>query len=161
MIKTEPNINLLSLEGDYIFVETARAIREHEKKNPTRRIIKLGIGDTSLPLPKIVTYAMMKAAAETGERAIGYQPECGSFSLREKISEYYGRRKILLSPDEIYVSDGAKSDIGNLFDLFGDVPVVMQKPYYPPYLGNAVMREMRCFLFMLTRQIITPCRPMS
>ena len=51
MIKTEPNINLLSLEGDYIFVETARAIREHEKKNPTRRIIKLGIGDTSLPLP--------------------------------------------------------------------------------------------------------------
>ena len=45
MIKTEPNINLLSLEGDYIFVETARAIREHEKKNPTRRIIKLGIGD--------------------------------------------------------------------------------------------------------------------
>ena len=144
MIKTEPNINLLSLEGDYIFVETARAIREHEKKNPTRRIIKLGIGDTSLSLPKIVTYAMMKAAAETGERAIGYQPECGSFSLREKISEYYGRRKILLSPDEIYVSDGAKSDIGNLFDLFGDVPVVMQKPYYPPYLGNAVMRGMRC-----------------
>lgn len=84
MIKTEPNINLLSLEGDYIFVEIARAIREHEKKNPTRRIIKLGIGDTSLPLPKIVTYAMVKAAAETGERAIGYQPECGSFSLREK-----------------------------------------------------------------------------
>ena len=82
MIKTEPNINLLSLEGDYIFVETARAIREHEKKNPTRRIIKLGIGDTCLPLPKIVTYAMMKAAAETGERAIGYQPECGSFSLK-------------------------------------------------------------------------------
>lgn len=144
MIKTEPNINLLSLEGDYIFVETARAIREFEKKNPTRRIIKLGIGDTSLPLPKIVTYAMMKAAAETGERAIGYQPECGSFSLREKISEFYGRRGILFSPDEIYVSDGAKSDIGNLFDLFGNAPVVMQKPYYPPYLGNVVIHGMRC-----------------
>ena len=144
MIKTEPNVNLLSLEGDYIFVETAQAIREHEKQNPTRRVIKLGIGDTSLPLPKIVTYAMMRAAAEMGERAIGYQPECGILSLREKISEYYARREISLSPDEIYVSDGAKSDIGNLFDLFGDAPVVMQNPYYPPYLGNAVMRGMRC-----------------
>lgn len=144
MIKTEPNTNLLSLEGDYIFVETAQAIREFEKENPARRVIKLGIGDTSLPLPKIVTDAIASSAAEMGENAIGYQPECGSFSLREKISQYYGRRKISLSPDEIYVSDGAKSDIGNLFDLFGDAPVVMQKPYYPPYLGNAVMRGRKC-----------------
>ena len=137
-------MNLLSLEGDYIFVETARAIREFEKENPTRRIIKLGIGDTSLPLPKIITDAIASSATDLRERAIGYQPDCGCFSLREKIAEYYGRRRISLSPDEIYVSDGAKSDIGNLFDLFGDVPVVMQKPYYPPYLGNVVMRGMRC-----------------
>lgn len=137
------NSFLSRLSGDYLFRRTGELIREYEVSNPDKRILRLGIGDATLPLLPEICDAMSTAAVELSHYNCGYQDERGQLFLRESIASHYARLGVSLSPEEIFVSDGAKRDLGDLFDLFGDVTVVMQEPYYPPYLDNAIMRGLR------------------
>lgn len=124
-----------TLPGEYLFSEVGRRVREYRMGHPEKRVISLGIGDVTLPLPAAAAEAMACAAREMAAQDgfHGYGPEAGYPFLREAIARYYATRGVTLSPTEIYVSDGAKSDLSNLPELLGDVPVLLPDPTYPVY----------------------------
>lgn len=144
MIKVKANENLVGMNTDYIFSETARLIADYDRRHPDKASVRLGIGDATLPIAECVIRAMSEAALELRHKNCGYQPENGRKQLRELISKYYLSVGCDVSADEVYVSDGAKSDLGNLFDILGKVTVVMQRPYYPAYFDGAAMRGLDC-----------------
>lgn len=144
MIKVKANENLAAMNTDYIFSETARIIADYDRRHPDKPSVRLGIGDATLPIAECVARAMSEAALELWHKNCGYQPENGRKRLRELIAQSYVRMGCSVSTNEVYVSDGAKSDLGNLFDILGKVTVVMQKPYYPAYFDGAVMRGLEC-----------------
>ncbi len=144
MIKVKANENLVGMNTDYIFSETARLIADYDRRHPDKPSVRLGIGDATLPIAECVIRAMSEAALELRHKNCGYQPENGRKQLRELISKYYLSVGCDVSADEVYVSDGAKSDLGNLFDILGKVTVVMQRPYYPAYFDGAAMRGLDC-----------------
>ena len=137
------NENFLKLPESYLFVEIARKVKEFSERNPEKTIIKLGIGDVTKPLPKAVVAAMKKAADEMGaaETFRGYGPENGYAFLREAIAQHdYADNGVAISPDEIFVSDGAKSDTGSIGDIFSvDNVVAVCDPVYPVYIDTNVM----------------------
>ena len=137
------NENFLKLQKSYLFVEIAKRVEEFQKENPDIEIIKMGIGDVTLPLPQVCIDAMKKAVEELGDPATfrGYGPEQGYEFLREKIARYdFNNRGIDISKDEIFVSDGAKCDTGNFQELFSnDAKVAIPDPVYPVYLDTNVM----------------------
>lgn len=137
------NENFLKLRGGYLFSEIARRVNEFKKANPDREVLRLGIGDVTLPLVPAVVEAMEKASAEMGkaETFRGYGPEFGYDFLRETIAENdFKARGIDISADEIFISDGAKSDCGNIGDIFGvDNIVAVGDPVYPVYVDTNVM----------------------
>ncbi|MCX7726641.1 MAG: aminotransferase class I/II-fold pyridoxal phosphate-dependent enzyme, partial [Chitinispirillaceae bacterium] len=117
------NENYLNLKPFYLFSDIARKVAEFQQKNPERDIIKLGIGDVTLPLPKACIEAFHKAVEEMGSETTfkGYGPEQGYSFLREKIAKFdYQNRGADISPDEIFISDGSKCDTGNFQELFAD-----------------------------------------
>ena len=120
MIKV--NENFLELQDSYLFSTIAKKVAEFAKNNPDKEIIKLGIGDVTRPIAPAVLEAMHKAVDEMGvqETFRGYGPEQGYDFLKEKIAEFdYKKRGINIDLDEIFVSDGAKCDCGNIVDIFG------------------------------------------
>lgn len=137
------NENFLKLQKSYLFVEIAKRVEKFQKENPDIEIIKMGIGDVTLPLPQVCIDAMKKAVEELGDPATfrGYGPEQGYEFLREKIARYdFNNRGIDISKDEIFVSDGAKCDTGNFQELFSnDAKVAIPDPVYPVYLDTNVM----------------------
>ena len=137
------NENFLKLRGGYLFSEIARRVNEFKKANPDREVLRLGIGDVTLPLVPAVVEAMEKASAEMGkaETFRGSGPEFGYDFLRETIAENdFKSRGIDISADEIFISDGAKSDCGNIGDIFGvDNIVAVGDPVYPVYVDTNVM----------------------
>lgn len=137
------NDNYLKLPGSYLFSTVARKSTEFAKANPDKEIIKMSIGDVTLPLVPAVTDAMHKAVDEMGtpEGFRGYGPEQGYDFLRNKIVEKdYKARGIDIEPDEIFVSDGAKSDCGNIGDIFSiDNKVAVCDPVYPVYVDTNAM----------------------
>lgn len=137
------NENFLKLRGGYLFSEIARRVNEFKKANPDREVLRLGIGDVTLPLVPAVVEAMEKASAEMGkaETFRGYGPEFGYDFLRETIAENdFKSRGIDISADEIFISDGAKSDCGNIIDIFGEGnTVVVTDPAYPVYVDSNIM----------------------
>lgn len=137
------NENFLNLQDSYLFSSVAKKVSEFQKNNPDKKIIKLGIGDVTKPIVPEVLEAMHKATDELGdvETFKGYGPEQGYAFLRDKISEYdYKKRGINIEIDEIFVSDGAKCDCGNIGDIFGaDNIVAITDPVYPVYLDTNVM----------------------
>lgn len=137
------NENYLKLPGSYLFSAIAKKVGEYKKENPEREVISLGIGDVTLPLPKAVIAAMHKAVDEMGDKATfrGYGPEQGYAFLREAIAENDFRKiGVEISPDEIFVSDGAKSDTGNIGDIFSaDNVVAVCDPVYPVYVDTNAM----------------------
>ena len=136
------------LGGSYLFSEVARRVAEFQKENPDRSIIRMGIGDVTRPIPPVIVEAMKKAAEEMGtqEGFHGYGPEQGYGFLREAVADYYGRRGVELSPEEIFISDGAKSDLGNLGDIFdAECSVLVTDPVYPAYVDSAVMSGRKVF----------------
>lgn len=137
------NENFLKLQDSYLFSTIAKKVSEFQKENPDAKIIKLGIGDVTRPLAKSVITAMQKAVEEmgNGETFRGYGPEQGYEFLREKIVEVdYQKRGIDISPNEIFISDGAKCDCGNIVDIFGiNNKVAITDPVYPVYLDTNVM----------------------
>lgn len=137
------NENFLKLQDSYLFSTIAKKVSEFQKENPDAKIIKLGIGDVTRPLAKSVITAMQKAVEEmgNGETFRGYGPEQGYEFLREKIVEVdYKKRGVDISPNEIFISDGAKCDCGNIVDIFGiNNKVAITDPVYPVYLDTNVM----------------------
>lgn len=137
------NDNFLKLPGSYLFSEIARRTAAYTKAHPEAALIRLGIGDVTRPLPAAVTTAMAKAVAEMGtaEGFHGYGPEQGYDFLRAAIAQndYYARG-VAVDPEEIFVSDGAKSDCGNIVDLFAsDSVVAVCDPVYSVYVDSNVM----------------------
>ena len=137
------NENFLNLQDSYVFSTIAKKVAEFSKVNPDKKIIKLGIGDVTRPIVPAVIEAMHKAVDEMAEQNSfkGYGPEQGYEFLREKISENdYKKRGIDIAIDEIFVSDGAKCDCGNIVDIFGiDNKIAITDPVYPVYLDTNVM----------------------
>ena len=137
------NENYQKLPGSYLFSEIARRVAAYSEANPDKRLIRLGIGDVTRPLAPAVTQAMHQAVDEmaTVEGFHGYGPEQGYSFLREVIArEDYQARGADITPDEIFVSDGAKSDCGNIGDIFGrDNVVAVCDPVYPVYVDTNAM----------------------
>jgi LL-diaminopimelate aminotransferase len=137
------NNNFAKLPANYLFVEIANRVKRYQDSHPDAEIIKLGIGDVTRPLPKAVVDAMKKAADEMGNASSfrGYGPEAGYLFLREAIAKNdFQTRGVDISPDEIFVSDGAKSDTGSIGDILGtDNVVAVCDPVYPVYVDTNVM----------------------
>ena len=137
------NPNYLKLQGSYLFAEVARHVKEYQAAHPGQRIIKLGIGDVTRPLTPSVIASLHAgvndmAAAETFQ---GYGPYEGFAFLREKIAECdYRARGVNVSPDEIFISTGAKEDTANIQELFAqDATIAITDPVYPVYIDSNVM----------------------
>ena len=131
------------LSGNYLFSEVARRVRAYKEKHPEADVISLGIGDVSQPLVPAVIEALHKAVDEMGraETFRGYGPEQGYAFLREAILKHdYLSRGVNLDADEIFISDGAKSDVGNFQELFGeDAVIALTDPVYPVYEDSNAM----------------------
>ena len=136
------NSNYLNLQDSYLFSTIAKKVVEFTQKNPGKKLIKMGIGDVTLPLAPVVVDAIKKAADEMGVQSSfkGYGPEQGYVFLREAVKEYYQRKYVQLDIEEIFISDGAKSDLGNILDIFGlDNTVLIPDPVYPVYVDTNIM----------------------
>ncbi len=137
------NDNYLKLPGSYLFAEIARRVAAFKEANPEADIIRLGIGDVTQPLPPACIEAMHKAVDElaNADTFRGYGPEQGYSFLTDAIIEHnYKARGIEIASDEIFISDGSKSDCGNIQEIFGtDNHVAITDPVYPVYLDTNVM----------------------
>lgn len=137
------NENFLKLPGSYLFAEIARRTAAYQAANPDKTLIKMGIGDVTRPLAPAVIRAMHKAVDEMADAATfqGYGPYEGFDFLREAIAANdYAPLGVSMSKEEIYVSDGAKSDCGNIVDIFGqDNVVAVCDPVYPVYVDSNAM----------------------
>lgn len=136
------NENYGKLKESYLFSEIAHRVDTFTNSHPEKSIIRMGIGDVTLPLCPAVTEAMSKAALEMGnaETFRGYGPEQGYGFLHEKVKAYYKDFGVELSTDEIFISDGAKSDLGNILDIFDkDNIVLIPDPVYPVYVDTNTM----------------------
>ncbi|MCD8127525.1 MAG: LL-diaminopimelate aminotransferase [Clostridiales bacterium] len=137
------NSDYQKLPGSYLFSEVARRISVYAQAHPERKIIKLSIGDVTRPLVPAVTDALHAAVDEMGRAKTfrGYGPEQGYAFLREAIVAYdFQRRGVNIQPDEVFISDGAKSDCSNIGDIFGaDNKVAVCDPVYPVYVDTNAM----------------------
>ena len=144
------NENYTALQDSYLFSQVAHKVADYSAAHPETKIIRLGIGDVTLPLAPVVVEAMQKAAAEMGvkESFRGYGPEQGYGFLHEALVKYYAGFGVTLASSEIFISDGAKSDCGNITDIFDDANVILvPDPVYPVYLDTNIMRG-RQIVFM-------------
>lgn len=151
------NKNYSNLKESYLFAEIARRIREWQNENPalSSKLIRMGIGDVTRPLPETVVQAMKDAADEMGrgETFRGYGPEQGYDFLKEEIRKYYEKRSVALTLNEIFISDGAKSDIGNILDLFDKNNVILvTDPVYPVYVDTNTMDGRRIIYGMSSEE---------
>lgn len=137
------NENYLKLKASYLFADIARRVSAFQQANPDRKIIRLGIGDVTQPLPGAVVDAFHRGVEEMADAATfrGYGPEQGYDFLRELIArEDFQSRGADVAADEIFISDGAKCDTGNIQELFaGDIRIAIPDPVYPVYVDTNVM----------------------
>ena len=136
------NGNYCNLKETYLFADIARKVNAFVAANPERKLIRLGIGDVTKPLAPCVIEAMEKAVQEMGVQATfrGYGPEQGYDFLHEALIKYYASFGVELASDEIFVSDGAKSDCGNITDIFDNSnTILIPDPVYPVYLDTNIM----------------------
>ena len=137
------NDNYLKLQDSYLFSTIAKKVTKYSGEHPDKKIIKLGIGDVTLPIAPVVGEAIKKATDEMLQKETfrGYGPEQGYDFLREKIAKYdYETRGVTIEKDEIFVSDGAKCDTGNIGEILGtDNIIAITDPVYPVYLDTNIM----------------------
>lgn len=136
------NKNFLNLQKSYLFSDIAKRVNKFASENPDKKIIRLGIGDVTMPLAKAVIEAMHKAVDEMGNAGTfhGYGPEQGYDFLRNAVCDYYKSFGAELETDEIFISDGAKSDVANITDLFDkNNTVLVPDPVYTVYVDTNVM----------------------
>lgn len=137
------NKHFADLKDSYLFAEIESRVAAYKKERPAQNIIKLGIGDVTLPLCSAVVEAGKRAVEEMGvkETFRGYGPYRGYSFLTEAIANAYRERSISVDETEVFVSDGAKSDVGNILDLFlEDCTVLVPDPVYPVYVDTNVMQ---------------------
>lgn len=150
-MKRNPNMALL--KASYLFPEINQRKRQFSLENPEASLISLGIGDTTEPIPESVATAFSDFSKGLGtlEKYSGYGPEQGDKALREKIaSKIYSSR---VKPEEVFVSDGAKCDLGRLQMLFGsNISIAVQDPAYPVYIEGSLIQGVKTIIFM-------PCQP--
>ncbi|MCL2187298.1 MAG: LL-diaminopimelate aminotransferase [Defluviitaleaceae bacterium] len=136
------NANYENLQDSYLFARIGQKVREYKAKNPNADVISLGIGDVTLPLAPAVIEAMQRAVAEMAHEKTfrGYGDYQGEIFLREAVQNYYAGKNVQLELDEIFISDGAKSDCGNLLDIF-ECPctALIPAPVYPVYVDTNIM----------------------
>ncbi len=136
------NKNYENLGQSYLFSTIAQKINKYSEENPDKKIIRLGIGDVTKPLCHSVIMAMHKAVDEMSmqETFRGYGPEQGYNFLRQAVCDYYKTRNVELELNEIFISDGAKSDLGNILDLFDTNNIALvPNPVYPVYVDTNIM----------------------
>ncbi|MDE6593975.1 MAG: LL-diaminopimelate aminotransferase [Oscillospiraceae bacterium] len=137
------NENFLSMEKNYLFIDIAKKVKAFTEAHPDKPLIRMGIGDVTLPLAPVVVEAIKKAADEMGvkETFRGYEDSGAGYDfLREAIADYYKSFGVSLNIADIRVNDGAKSDCGNITDIFGDGnTVLVTDPAYPVYVDSNVM----------------------
>ncbi len=151
----KPNLHYKDLEESYLFSTIAHKVNAYAAAHPAAKILRLGIGDVTLPLAPAVISAMHAAVDEMGRKETfrGYGPEQGYDFLRTAIAEYYARRGVKLEENEIFVSDGAKSDLGNILDIFDcDNSVLIPDPVYPVYVDTNVMAGRKILFAAATAQ---------
>lgn len=151
------NPRLSALPPQYLFPEIRKHANHYRKHHPDAQLISLGIGDTTQPLPLCIAEAMAKRAEAMATQAgyTGYGPEEGELPLRLVIANAYAQQGLpsVITPEEVIVSDGTKSDIGRLFQLFGpEVSVAVQDPAYPAYIEAATVAGIDKIMLM-------PCTP--
>ena len=136
------NENYLKLAGSYLFSEIGRRVQKFQQDNPEVEIIRLGIGDVTKPLPQASIEALHKAVDEMAADATfkGYGPEQGYDFLKDAVVAYYKENGVSIESNEVFVSDGAKSDTGNITDLFDkDNVILIPDPVYPVYVDTNIM----------------------
>ena len=140
-MKININEHFSDIKESYLFSDIAKRVKTYSAAHPDQKIIRLGIGDVTLPLTKSVISAMHKAVDEmaSAETFRGYASEYGYNFLQLAIADYYGRMGVALETDEIFVSDGAKSDIGNMVDILGNNDILIPDPVYPVYVDSNLM----------------------
>ena len=143
------------LVKNYLFSEVGKRVKAYQEKNPDKKIIRLGIGDVTLPLSKVVVNAMQAAVLEMGMKSTfkGYPPEYGYDFLRKAIFDYYLKNdNVKLDMEDVFVSDGAKSDCGNIVEIFGDNPILIPDPVYPVYMDSNIMAGRKVTLVNATKE---------
>lgn len=137
------NENYLKLEKNYLFINIAKKVNAFMAANPDAKLIRMGIGDVTLPIAPVVVEAMKKGADEMGvkETFKGYEDSGAGYDfLRKAVSDYYKSFGADVLPEEIRINDGAKSDCGNIVDIFGDDNIIMvTDPAYPVYVDSNKM----------------------
>lgn len=136
------NKNFDNLVPNYLFAEVAKRTNDFIKNNPDKKVIKLGIGDVTLPLAPVVVEAMKKGADDLSKKETfkGYPDYEGYEFARQAVSDYYKSFGVSVNADEIFISDGAKSDCGNIGDIFSaDNTVMVTDPVYPVYVDSNIM----------------------
>jgi len=131
-----------NLVPNYLFAEIAKRVNDYQSANPDKDVIRLGIGDVTLPLAPVVVEALKKGADDLAKKETfkGYPDYEGYEFLRKAISDYYASFGVTVSADEILISDGAKSDCGNIGDIFDeDNTVLVTDPVYPVYVDSNIM----------------------
>ena len=149
------NRNYENVKKSYLFTEIAHRVADYTKANPEAKIIKMGIGDVTLPLAPEVIEAMHKAVDEMGKKETfrGYVDDNGYAFLINAIKNYYKNFGVDLDYYEIFISDGAKSDLGNILDLFdSDNTVLIPDPVYPVYVDTNVMAGRRVIYAAATEE---------
>ena len=136
------NENYLNLKESYLFAEIAHRVNAYSAANPDKKVIRLGIGDVTLPIGSKMIEQLHEGvdAMASSETFKGYGPEQGYDFLRNAIVDYYARNGVSIEADEVFVSDGAKSDTGNITDLFAtDNVILIPDPVYPVYVDTNIM----------------------
>lgn len=148
------NENFTRIPENYIFAEVVRRLAEYKKEHPESDVIRLGIGDVTLPLPYPISRAMAEASLEMSTHCgfRGYQPDGGYPFLREKIAARYADFGVALSQDEILVSDGAKSDLAAFHELFDFSCAMQSTPAYPVFGESCLLRGKRLVSLPATRE---------
>lgn len=136
------NENYLNLKQSYLFSEIAHRVAAYQEKNPDKKIIRLGIGDVTRPIGSSVIKALHEGVDAQGNAATfkGYGPEQGYDFLRNAVVNYYAENGVSIDAGEVFISDGAKSDTGNITDLFAqDNIILIPDPVYPVYVDTNIM----------------------
>ena len=137
-----PNTNYKNLKDSYLFYNIAQKTKAYLEEHPDKKLLRMGIGDVSLPLCDAVIKALHEAVDDqsTKEKFHGYMPECGDPALRQTIADYYKKRGVELTSEETFVSGGASDELGDILDLFGKGKTVMiMEPAYPAYVDANIM----------------------
>ena len=136
------NKNFDNLVPNYLFAEIAKRVNDYCKANPDKKVIKLGIGDVTLPIPQIAVDAMKKGAEDLGNKETfrGYPDYEGYEFVRKAVADYYNTFGVEIDPSEVLITDGAKSDSANIQDIFDkDNTVLVTDPVYPVYVDSNIM----------------------